>query len=143
MNKFDPTKPVQTRDGRKARILCTDLKTDQPIVAAVTNRCGEEFAHRFSISGHFYPSQTVADIDLINIPEEPKWRAWNKFSELPDNAWFRLKNQGHTSVWRLSGFDPETNTLRMSFGRWVNQADYEYSLDRCQTWLPCGILTTQ
>lgn len=35
MKAFDPTKPVQTRDGRKARIICTDAKGVLPIIALV------------------------------------------------------------------------------------------------------------
>lgn len=35
-------KPVCTRDGRKARIICFDLKNDEyPIVAAVENDSSE------------------------------------------------------------------------------------------------------
>jgi len=39
---FDPTKPVQTRDGRKARILYTDIKSGYPIVALTTEPGGVE-----------------------------------------------------------------------------------------------------
>ena len=43
MTKFDPTKPVQTRDGREARIICTDVerKGDWPIVALIKTSDGE------------------------------------------------------------------------------------------------------
>ena len=30
---FDPTKPVQCRNGRKARIICTDAKGEYSIFA--------------------------------------------------------------------------------------------------------------
>lgn len=32
---FDPNKPVMTRDGRKARIICTNKKGAHPIVALI------------------------------------------------------------------------------------------------------------
>ena len=43
MPKFDPSRPVQTRDGRKARIVCVDMKRDHyPILALVENPNGLE-----------------------------------------------------------------------------------------------------
>ena len=67
---FDPTKPVQTRDGRKARIICTDIKDDTPILAAVD--CGT-----FESVEHYYRSGLVngavgSQDDLINTPTIPK-----------------------------------------------------------------------
>jgi len=68
-SKFDVNKPVQTRDGRKARIICADRKFDKwSIVALVEGVQGEEVVLRdkdgLSLSGRSNPS------DLINIPEE-------------------------------------------------------------------------
>jgi len=34
--QFDPSKPVQTRDGLPARIICTDAKCDFPIIGLIT-----------------------------------------------------------------------------------------------------------
>ena len=51
MNKpFDPLKPVQTRDGRKARIICTDRKMDGfPILALIPSHSGHmEHCYCFS-----------------------------------------------------------------------------------------------
>lgn len=47
---FDPTKPVQTRDGRKARIICTDAASPLPIVALVTDK-GVEYPTVFTKEG--------------------------------------------------------------------------------------------
>lgn len=61
---FDPTKPVQTRDGREARIICTDAKGDYPIIALV----GPDEILRFYDSGG--KSYYYSENDLINIPEK-------------------------------------------------------------------------
>lgn len=79
---FDPTKPVQTRDGRKARILCVDRlvgddETSQglhpePIVALVTSHDGSyEYTETFSADGHWLDDGDASD-DLVNVPES-KW----------------------------------------------------------------------
>ena len=67
---FDPTKPVQTRDGEQARIVTTDCCGDYPIVALIGKNesvsthtyDGRYFANRRSYHNH----------DLINVPEAPK-----------------------------------------------------------------------
>lgn len=38
----NPSKKVITRDGRKARIICTDAKNDYPIVALIETPNGKE-----------------------------------------------------------------------------------------------------
>ena len=68
---FDPTKPVQTRDGRKARIVCTDnIHHKFPIVGLITERCGEEVPNLFMSSGRYHNEDEESRNDLINIPEK-------------------------------------------------------------------------
>ena len=61
-------KPVCTRDGRKARIICFDLQADKPIVALITNDDIEEV--------HFYYDNGRSDqyqeyrYDLMMLPEK-------------------------------------------------------------------------
>lgn len=70
---FDPTKPVQTRDGRKARILCTDLKGREPytIVATHRNKSDEdvEYVSTFTAEGRMFGSEQCNPNDLVNIPQ--------------------------------------------------------------------------
>jgi hypothetical protein len=66
---FDPTKPVQTRDGRSARILCTDLKDRWPIVAAITRTDGTEYSTGYAVDGKF-TCRHQPERDLINVPEK-------------------------------------------------------------------------
>lgn len=67
---FDPTKPVQTRDGHAARILCTDLKNrSTPIIAAITNYADiEEVVHRYSNGTQSIDSAFETLKDLVNVP---------------------------------------------------------------------------
>lgn len=68
MAEFDPTKPVQTRDGRPARIICTDRKHWRDvIIALVSGENGEEYLCDFSEGGCYLSGQESED-DLVNIP---------------------------------------------------------------------------
>ena len=78
---FDPTKPVQTRDGRKARIICTDADDPRyPIVALSRSPVnGREIVNQHTIDGRLYGSGPEITADLINIPE--RTRRWYNFYE--------------------------------------------------------------
>jgi len=66
--KFDPTKPVQTRDGRKARIICTDRDFDgYPIIALIRGTQGQEGFETYGIDGKA-SSFMEHELDLINVP---------------------------------------------------------------------------
>lgn len=68
---FDPSKPAQTRDGRPARILATDLKSSWTIAAATTSASGEETFAAYYPNGSLVPS-CPSDHDLINVDEFAK-----------------------------------------------------------------------
>ena len=61
-------KPVCTRDGRKARIICFDLKAEKPIVALITNDDKEE-AHFYYNNGRSNQYQGYR-YDLMMLPEK-------------------------------------------------------------------------
>lgn len=65
---FDPTKPVRTRDGRPARIICVDRQNKYPIVALVTE-AGQELVCLFTRAGKNYAIGPESDEDLVNIPQ--------------------------------------------------------------------------
>lgn len=75
---FDPTKPVQTREGLKARILCTNRNHhDGSIVALVTlpeddYRDEREALHTYHEGGFYLRKsngfQREDDLDLVNVP---------------------------------------------------------------------------
>lgn len=69
---LDLTKPVQTRDGRTARIICTDAKTSSgfPIIALVADASGNEFLVSHTSDGYYNSSKDKHNNNLINIPEK-------------------------------------------------------------------------
>lgn len=69
MTKFDPTKPVKTRDGREARIICTDRVGDNNIIALVKDEDGGEYAISCNETGKRWLSDECKE-DLVNILEK-------------------------------------------------------------------------
>lgn len=66
---FDPNKPVQTRDGRKVRIIYTDKRGLYPIVALISDGDGESCSSHTG-DGKFSINREGDDPrDLINVPE--------------------------------------------------------------------------
>ena len=61
-------KPVCTRDGRKARIICFDVKAKKPIAALITNDYTEE-AHFYYDNGRSDQYQEYR-YDLMMLPEK-------------------------------------------------------------------------
>jgi len=72
---IDFTKPVQTRDGRKARVICTDVNSKLHAVVAVigvnVNYPGEEIVVSYTSDGNFGMSETP--LDLVNVPERTSY----------------------------------------------------------------------
>lgn len=63
-------KKLVTRDGRNARIICTDAKGDFPIVALIETPDGFiEFSHKFKKNGHLLDSDDHS-LDLFFSPEK-------------------------------------------------------------------------
>ena len=63
-------KPVCTRDGRKARIICFDLKNEEyPIVAAIGNDSSETLLC-YTINGEIVKGNYKSDKDLMMLPEK-------------------------------------------------------------------------
>ena len=72
-------KPVCTRDGRKARIICFDVKAKKPIAALITNDDTEE-AHFYYDNGRSDQYQEYR-YDLMMLPEKKEgWVNVSKFS---------------------------------------------------------------
>lgn len=94
---FDPTKPVQTRDGRPARIICTDSKCNysgvpQPIVAEVQVHNSSEFTlTTHNETGHLWPDCRPSGNDLVNIPVKHTGTIWINFYPGPYGYVFNSK----------------------------------------------------
>ena len=59
----DPSQKVVTRDGRDVRIICTDAKGDEPIVALLYNKNrDEENVYTYNRNGRFYKNDSCLDL---------------------------------------------------------------------------------
>lgn len=63
---------IVTRDGRDARIICTDMNEDQPIVALVSRNATHEQPYTFSAEGCFDYDGNTSDLDLFFAPTKHK-----------------------------------------------------------------------
>ena len=67
-------KPVCTRDGRKARIICFDAKGYRPIVALIEvdceDDCTPEDVFLFTDKGYYNCEGITSDNDLMMLPEK-------------------------------------------------------------------------
>lgn len=64
----NPDREVVTRDGRKARIICTDRKGDAPILALIHNENeGQEFGCAFYSDGKYFIDKDD-EVDLFFAP---------------------------------------------------------------------------
>ena len=69
----NPSMKVVTRDGRKARILCTDAKGQYPIIALVKRKdIDEEYAESYTKDGRYFTMSivTIDDRDLFFATEK-------------------------------------------------------------------------
>lgn len=62
-------KPVCTRDGREARIICFDRRGKYPIVVLVKEG-EEESLFNYNNDGYFNGEDVVSDYDLMMLPEK-------------------------------------------------------------------------
>ena len=66
----NPSRKVVTRDGRRARVICTDMKsTTYPVVALIENGSGYEQLTTFSKNGEYAANELNAN-DLFFAPEK-------------------------------------------------------------------------
>lgn len=83
---IDWTKPVQTRDGRKMRVLCTDAKnSSHPVIVLIEGAAGEELFY-YDRNGIRRGGIGVPNTDAINVPEQ-KRRWLNVYSDRRSSWW--------------------------------------------------------
>ncbi|MCR4800387.1 MAG: hypothetical protein K5860_07765 [Bacteroidales bacterium] len=66
-------KPVCTKDGKKARIICFDKKGDYPIVALVESKDGEQLQD-YKINGVYSFTQSEHNLCMADDTKPIKWR---------------------------------------------------------------------
>ena len=67
----NPNRKVVTRDGRSARIICTNrLGDNYPVLALVTDGCAER-CYSYTTFGKLYTNQSICrELDLFFAPEK-------------------------------------------------------------------------
>jgi len=155
---FDPTKPVKFAnrpDVDRVEILATDLTGDYPILSKYRTGSGV-----FSIrhkrngepeSGSAWPSN---DHVLINIPPEPKWRAWKPEDIGPNwsvsrkgifqSGWTKILYVCESSIIIVSSYkegrEVDPYLLEISYQELFEHWNCQKNSDGIKT--PCGILET-
>jgi hypothetical protein len=80
---IDWTKPVQTRDGRKVRVLCTDAPGSQyPVIGLIE---GDGDPETWTIGGVYAANGATSNLDIINAPE-PAVTLTRWVNVYPDNT---------------------------------------------------------
>lgn len=77
MTTFDPTKPVRTRSGQRARIVCTDRKQHSYKIVALIGQFEETIVtyDQDGRNGVTHINSSVnhgPHLDLINVPQKHK-----------------------------------------------------------------------
>lgn len=99
---FDPTKPVQTRDGRKVELLRHNLNTVYSIVAIITEKDGTETGMFYTEDGEWMKGLEGHKDDLINIPTKHKLTGWvNVYAEHLENCVHKTKIEADKAQSRL------------------------------------------
>ena len=88
-------KPVCTRDGRKARIICFDAKGTFPIIALVDENA-EEFPFSYTADGKYAAETAISNKDLMMLPDTKE--GWvnvykNQIHNTPESA-----EEGHKGI---------------------------------------------
>ena len=102
----NPSRKVVTREGKPARIICTDAKFEKyPLVALITKKDGQEFIAIFDTLGKYH-CKHYSYLDLFFAPEKHE-------------GWINLYKSGiswslGTSIWQT---EEEAK-------KWVDAADY-------------------
>ena len=92
LNAAKAGKPVCTRDGRKARIICFDMKGEHPIVALIEEYNTEKIGWYYD-NGKYLSNGEESPIDLMMLPEKQEgWMYINKISCMLDNKEIAEKN---------------------------------------------------
>ena len=115
---LDLTKPVQTRDGRPVRILCTDRKHFEGSVVALVLMDGKEMVRSYNLDGRYLMS-SPSDIDLINVPPKVRSEVYrNVYREGVVGANFttaqaakREASHGAVGVIKITTFDDGSFTV--------------------------------
>ena len=89
-------KTYLTRDGRKARCICTDTHADEYPVVCLVENAGAESIRTYTAAGHFRFDRSVSGCDLVS--EAPR--------VVTVEVWVELLPDGGVVIGWPGRFDP-------------------------------------
>lgn len=135
-------KNYQTRDGRKARVICVDREYSHrcPVIALVKDCDGYELVYSYNINGRYESDVIEHGNDLIEVVEK-KWRAWT-YEELPIGAEVRYKE--NTAIRMITACEIDMNGyivfLSPDIRVWRDFLFRHYEVWLDGAWQRCGVL---
>lgn len=95
--KLDLSKPVQTRDGQKVRILCSDRMGDRPVVGLRCSRDDYEYTESWFSNGNWV-RRGAHTLDLVNVPVTVKKVLYLHRQDIDRNHYVSESNYGGMSI---------------------------------------------
>lgn len=103
----DWSKPIQTEDGDKARLLCAAVNDPKYPVAVAVTHSGKEYVRQYTLDG--YPDGNIPNI--INVPPRKVMREVEAWAVITDGRITFLTQNGdeakpincHEKTVRLTG----------------------------------------
>ena len=98
-----PSRKVITRDGRNAKIICTNYNSTQPIIAEIE---GLEYAESFTVEGKYY----IRDSQLDLFFDTKKHEGWvNVYLDADNDSYvgnwiYNSKEEAEELVKKRSGY---------------------------------------
>ncbi len=132
---IDWTKPIQTRDGRAARVVASGLKgTEYPVVVVITHENGNESSDCYMQSGSCYVgTHEEADDDIVNVDDTERSARLdnNAVDALANDMKYRLKAKREQGFgdWndpvKVSDADLAGELVaRLERGAWIGAANF-------------------
>lgn len=81
----DWSKPIQTRDGRSARVICMNVDSKQPVALVISNDGPGEYTSQRRLNGKLTSASGghLRHTDIINVPAKPlSFKDWWSISWL-------------------------------------------------------------
>lgn len=107
-------KPICTRNRKKARIICQDLKGNYSIAAAVENSDGSEEISKYTKEGYYYHSETKHINDLMMLSEKKEGFINIYQSSIYTTKEEALKHRSETAPWIEVG-DEYIDTIKITW----------------------------
>jgi hypothetical protein len=84
---IDWSKPIQTRAGRPARVICADRADAlRPVVVLIRGESGDELVASVTRAGTYRTTSAPDGADIINVPEPVEY--WTNIYQTSNGAHF-------------------------------------------------------